>query len=66
MYRKKCHIRIKAVDCAHYSIMSGDNNLVSLDEIVKTMLETGKDLNTGYKETSLAGLAKLKKEKLDL
>ena len=56
----------KAIDCAHYSIMSGDNNLVSLDEIVKTMLETGKDLNTGYKETSLAGLAKLKKEKLDL
>ncbi len=56
----------KAVDCAHYSIMSGDNNLVSLDEIVQTMLETGKDLKADYKETSLAGLAKLKKEKLDL
>lgn len=56
----------KAVDCAHYSMMSGDNNLVSLDEVMITMLETGKDLNANYKETSLAGLAKLKKEKLDL
>lgn len=56
----------KALDCAYYSIMSGDNNLVSLDEVMQTMLETGKDLNAGYKETSLAGLAKLKKDKLDL
>lgn len=57
---------VKAMDCAYYSIMSGDNNLVSLDEVMLTMLETGKDLNANYKETSLAGLAKLKKDKLEL
>lgn len=56
---------VKAIDCAYYSIMSGDNNLVSLDEVMATMLETGKDLNANYKETSLGGLAKLKKERLE-
>ncbi|RRD40994.1 L-serine ammonia-lyase [Leptotrichia sp. OH3620_COT-345] len=56
----------KAVDCAQYSLMSGSSHLISLDEVVETMLETGKDLHSNYKETSLAGLAKLKKEKLNL
>jgi L-serine dehydratase len=31
---------------------------VSLDEIIKTMWETGKELNSKYKETSEGGLAK--------
>lgn len=56
----------KAIDCAYYSIMSDEAHLISLDEVVETMLQTGKDLHANYKETSLAGLAKLKKEKLDL
>ena len=46
--------------------MSDEGHLISLDEVVETMLQTGKDLHANYKETSLAGLAKLKKEKLDL
>ena len=33
------------------------SHLVSLDSIIKTMYETGLNLNTKYKETSLAGLA---------
>jgi len=33
-------------------------NKVSFDTIVKVMKETGKDLSTDYKETSLGGLAK--------
>ncbi len=56
----------KAVDCAYYSIMADENHLISLDEVVETMMQTGKDLHSNYKETSLAGLANLKKEKLDL
>ncbi|MDO5089312.1 MAG: L-serine ammonia-lyase [Leptotrichiaceae bacterium] len=56
----------KAVDCAQYSLMSGSSHLISLDEVVETMLQTGKDLHSNYKETSLAGLAKLKKERLNL
>ena len=31
---------------------------VSFDSIVNVMKETGKDLNSAYKETSLGGLAK--------
>lgn len=56
----------KAIDCAYYSMMSGEGHFISLDEVVETMLQTGKDLHENYKETSLAGLAKLKREKLDL
>ncbi len=32
---------------------------ISFDEIVKTMYETGKDMNANYRETSISGLAKL-------
>ena len=34
---------------------------VSLDTIIQTMYETGKDLSNRYKETSEAGMAKLYK-----
>ena len=32
---------------------------ISLDDAIKTMLQTGKDINPGYRETSKKGLAKL-------
>ena len=32
---------------------------VSFDQIVKVMYETGKDMNSGYRETSTGGLAKI-------
>ena len=54
----------KAIDCAYYSLMSDGEHLVSFDEIIETMMETGKDLRSEYKETSLAGLAKVKLDKL--
>jgi len=31
--------------------------MVSLDNVIATMLATGRDMSTSYKETSLAGLA---------
>jgi L-serine dehydratase len=30
---------------------------VSLDQVIRTMYETGRDMQARYKETSLAGLA---------
>lgn len=54
----------KAIDCAYYSLMSEGEHLVSFDEVIETMMETGKDLRSEYKETSLAGLAKVKLDKL--
>lgn len=38
--------------------MRGDgSHHVSLDDVIKTMYETGKDMSSRYKETSLGGLA---------
>ena len=38
--------------------ISTNENKISFDMIVKTMLQTGKDLKETYRETSLGGLAK--------
>lgn len=35
----------------------GTDKKVSLDEVIRTMLQTGRDMKATYKETSLAGLA---------
>ncbi len=38
--------------------MRGDgSHCVSLDKVIKTMRETGRDMKTKYKETSRGGLA---------
>ena len=52
------------MDCAYYSLMSDGSHLVSFDEIIETMMKTGIDLKAEYKETSLAGLAKVKLDRL--
>ena len=51
---------LRAIDAALYAKQLGylRKNKVSFDSVVRVMKETGKDLNTAYKETSLGGLAK--------
>lgn len=51
---------LRAMDCALYAKQLGylRENKVSFDSVVRVMKETGKDLNSAYKETSLGGLAK--------
>ena len=34
-----------------------EGHLVSLDQVIRTMYQTGLDMQSKYKETSLAGLA---------
>ncbi len=41
----------------------GENKQVSLDMVIETMLQTGRDMKSTYKETSLAGLAAVVKQK---
>ena len=41
----------------------GTDKKVSLDEVIQTMLQTGRDMKATYKETSLAGLAATLKQK---
>lgn len=47
----------KAVACARMALMGDGKNVVSLDDVIKTMKETGQDMQSKYKETSKGGLA---------
>lgn len=49
---------IKAVNASRLAFRGTGQYMVSLDSIIKTMYETGLQLNSDYKETSLGGLAK--------
>ena len=48
---------IKAINAARIAILGKGKHKVSLDEVMKTMMETGKDMQNIYKETSKGGLA---------
>lgn len=49
---------IKAVNASRLAVRGNGEYKVSLDSIIKTMYETGLNLKSDYKETSLGGLAK--------
>jgi len=48
---------IKAVSAASLALRGDGTHLVSLDACVETMRQTGRDMDTKYKETSQGGLA---------
>ncbi|MBK2124258.1 L-serine ammonia-lyase [Fangia hongkongensis] len=48
---------VQAVNAAKLALFEDGQNHVSLDKVIQTMKETGKDMSTKYKETSLGGLA---------
>ena len=50
---------VRALDSANYSLYTDGQHVVSFDQVVLTMKETGVDLRCEYKETSLGGLAKM-------
>lgn len=48
----------KAIKLAQLSLLEdGESKKVTLDTVIATMLQTGRDMKSTYKETSLAGLA---------
>ncbi len=49
---------IKAISAARMAMTRKSIPIVSLDEVIETMYQTGKDMNVKYRETSLGGLAK--------
>ena len=49
---------LRAIDAAKLANFLKGTRIVSFDTVVQTMLETGKDLNEKYRETSTGGLAK--------
>lgn len=48
----------RALDANMYAALSDGRHSISFDKVVRTMLETGHDLPSLYKETSTGGLAK--------
>jgi L-serine dehydratase len=48
---------VKSINAARLSIISKGNNKIKLDQVIKTMMDTGKDMHEIYKETSKGGLA---------
>lgn len=47
----------KAVNAAKMALMGDGQHHVTLDEVIITMRETGKDMSDKYKETAMGGLA---------
>lgn len=50
---------MRAINAVNLANFLTDTRKISLDLIIKTMYETGKDLSFEYRETSVGGLAKL-------
>ncbi|OGV49451.1 MAG: L-serine ammonia-lyase [Legionellales bacterium RIFCSPHIGHO2_12_FULL_42_9] len=48
---------VKAVNAARMALMGTGQHHISLDKVIKTMLRTGLDMQSIYKETSQGGLA---------
>ena len=48
---------VKAINAASLALRGDGSHRVALDAVIKTMYETGRDMMTKYKETSLGGLA---------
>jgi L-serine dehydratase len=48
---------ISAINAASLALRGDGSHVVSLDKVIATMRETGRDMQSKYKETSLGGLA---------
>ncbi len=48
---------VKAVNASRMALIGDGQHKISLDKVIKTMKQTGKDMQSIYKETSLGGLA---------
>jgi L-serine dehydratase len=48
---------VKAINAAYLALSGDGTHVVSLDAVIETMRQTGMDMKSKYKETSLGGLA---------
>jgi L-serine dehydratase len=48
---------VKAINAARMAMKGDGTHFVSLDDVIKTMRETGADMKLKYKETARGGLA---------
>ena len=52
---RNAHAALRALDCAHFAILSDGTHRISFDDVVEVMLETGKAMPKDFKETSQGG-----------
>lgn len=48
---------VKAINASRMALRGDGNHKVTLDKVIKTMMDTGKDMRSKYKETAKGGLA---------
>ena len=48
---------VKAISASRMALRGDGSHLVSLDRVIRTMMATGRDMGSNYKETSRGGLA---------
>ncbi|MDA9556502.1 L-serine ammonia-lyase [Vibrio sp.] len=48
---------MKAINASRMALKRTSKSIISLDKVIATMYQTGKDMNSKYRETSLGGLA---------
>ena len=48
---------VKAVNATRMALIGDGQHHISLDKVIKTMKQTGMDMQSIYKETSMGGLA---------
>jgi len=48
---------MKAINASRMALKRNSKSLISLDKVIATMFQTGKDMNKKYRETSQGGLA---------
>lgn len=48
---------VKAINACRMAMQESEGHKVSLDQVIRTMYQTGLDMQSRYKETALAGLA---------
>lgn len=50
---------MRALECAGLALLSDGTHIISFDEVVAVMAETGRDLQSAYRETARGGLAEI-------
>jgi L-serine dehydratase len=48
---------MKAINASRMALKRNSKSIISLDNVIETMYQTGKDMHRNYRETSLGGLA---------
>jgi L-serine dehydratase len=49
---------VKAINAARMAIRRTSPPRITLDEVIETMYQTGRDMNAKYRETAAGGLAR--------